>query len=217
MTLKHKLKSSTARAALKRTIEAERVAGEAVNAAKIKLDKADDQEEHAQRLARDAQVVLQQKDAAEAAEVGKTWPPRSLTAAEKQSRRDAEDNLAAAARALKVVQSNANAVRKVHDDATLALGPIQKEIDAAVLAVMVEEAELAIERWCEARKAAIETEKAVRSFIQVLTQRQCFAEVERLSNKFRDLGRQREYEIDPTPYQALFDRLRSDPDAVVLS
>ena len=75
-----------------------------------------------------------------------------------------------------MVEANSEAARKEYEAATLAAGKLEKEIDAAVLAVMVEEAELAIERWCEARKAAIETEKGVRSFIQVLTQRQCFAE-----------------------------------------
>ena len=210
-----KKERTASRAKLHSNQERERQVRAAADAARIALDQAKDQRERAETLVRDRQEAIHWLDCEEAERIGQSWPPRSPSLKEREHRRSLEDDLASGVRTLKAVEAHAEAARLAFEKATLKANGFEKETAAAVLAVMVEEAELAIERWCAARKAAIEAEKAVRSFIQVLTQRQCFAEVERLSNKFRDLGRQREYEIDPTPYKALFDRLRSDPDAVV--
>jgi hypothetical protein len=206
---------SAKRPELKECTQRKEKADQATEAKLRSYDQTKDQVARTQESVRSRQATVQVHNANEAASIGPDGLPPPLSAKQRETRRVAEDDLAVAVRALRVVEANSEVARKEYEAAALAAGKLEREIDAAVLAVVVEEAELAIERWCEARKAAIETEKAVRSFIQVLTQRQCFAEVERLSNRFRDLGRQREYETDPTPYEALFDRLRSDPDAVV--
>jgi hypothetical protein len=179
-------------------------------------EQAADRVEHAQSLARAAQSALQELDSKEAAEVSQTWPPRSLTAEERQARRNTEDDLAGAVRTLRTVEAAAQAARKEYDAAVLALGPVIKEVDTAAVAVLVEEGKAAFQRMIEARDIAMKIESEARSIAAALAALERFVEAEKLSVPI-NTTRWPEPKVDATHYLNLFERLRSDADAELAS
>jgi hypothetical protein len=227
MTLKQKLKSSTApvaaepptrtpaRSELDRGIKAANVAHETVAAAQTFLDKAADRVEHAQALARDAQAKLQELDAAGVERVSKTWPPVPPSQEEREQRRDAETALAEAVRTLGAVEANRNRARDAYEAEVVKLAPLAKDIDRAVTGVLVEEAEAALAHLVKARRIAIDAEAVLRSLAGAMVARQNFVEAEKIARTLYELPRP-EGETNPAPYLDLALRLRSDPDAVVM-
>ena len=209
---------STARAALDRSIERENQAREAVAAARRPYDQASAQVERAQELARDRQTALQQLDADEAARLGATWPPATPSEEERAKRRDAETALAEAVRTLRTVEANRDGARDAYDAEVVKLGPITKDVDAAVTGVLVEEAQAALAHLIEARRVALEAETAARSVAMALAARQDFVAAEKISRALFELPHLHlEVNPNPAPFSDLAQRLRNDPDAVVLS
>jgi len=195
-------------------IERDRVTRETVEAAKKNFDRAKDRLETAQSTAKAAQAKLQALDAAEAAEVAKTWPPRALTADEKHKRRDAEEALAHAVRVLKTVEADAQIARAVYDEELAKLAPVAKEIDATVAGILVEEGKHALKHLLESRRLTVEAEQAVRSIGAALVSKSFFAEAEKIGRALVELPRP-EGTINAVPYLELMAKLRSNADAEI--
>jgi hypothetical protein len=93
---------------------------------------------------------------------------------------------------------------------------LERQTDQYILPVVEDVAEMLIAQWQEARQAAIDSERSVRSKIQALTTKGHFSAAERLTMSFREIRqRDREYQIDPARYLDFFERLKSDANAVL--
>jgi hypothetical protein len=207
-------KGSPARDDLDGTIKRRDQARQAAAAARQPLDRGLDQQEHAEQSERNAQAAVAAVDAHEASLVGKSWPPPSLTPKMKESRRNAEDDLAAARRILSTVQSNVAAARGPAELAAAKVAEIEGEIDGAICAVMIEEGQAALARLVETRHRAIEAEGVCRSLALTMASKQWFRGAETISASLYALPRL-DATIDTAPYLKLVERLASDADAEV--
>jgi hypothetical protein len=197
-------------------IERDRVTRETVEAAKKVFDRANDRHEHAQSAAQAAQAKLQALDADEAKLVAQTWPPRALTAEEKQKRRDAEESLAHAVRVLKTVEAEAQIARAVYEEEVSKLAPVTRDIDAAIAGVLVEEGKQALKHLLESRKLTVKAEETVRSIAGALVAKSHFVEAEKISVALAQLPRP-EGSANAVPYLDLMAKLRSNADAEIAS
>jgi hypothetical protein len=203
-----------ARSALHESIQRTSQAREAVNSARASHDRDRAQVERAQELVRSHQAALQEHDDKIAEHVGPDGLPPAPSPKQREARCVLEDNLAHTARTLKIVEGHAEESRKAYDAAVVALTTLEREINDRILPVVEEEAERLLAEWQEARLAAIDAERSVRSKIQALTTKQHFALAERLTNSFREgVQRQREYTTNTAPYLNFIERLRTDADA----
>lgn len=207
---------SLARADLDQRQERRRQAREAAAAARQQLDQRNDQVEHAETGVRNAEATVTAIDAKESELVGDTWPPAAPPKALKQSRVEAEEALAVWRRTLATVRRNAELARVPADEATLAAVETEKEIDAAICRVLVEQAQAALSNMVDARATAALSESAVRSIVAVLSERKSFRAAEGLSMSLHQSARP-EFQPNVAPYHRLAERLRNDPDAVVES
>jgi hypothetical protein len=195
-------------------IERDRVTRETVEAAKKNFDRAKDRHEHAQSAAKAAQAKLQALDAEEAKLIAQSWPPRALTAEEKQKRRDTEEVLAHAVRVLKTVEADAQIARAVYDEELAKLAPIGKEIDATIAGILVEESKHALKHLLESRRLTVKAEEAVRSIAAALVAKSHFAEAEKIGRALVELPRP-EGTINAVPYLDLMAKLRGNADAEI--
>jgi hypothetical protein len=214
----HNVRRSPARTALADHIERQGQARAAAAEARRSLDRARDQAEHAQATVRTAEAALAAINERESALVndwgnaGSPWPPPSPSPKSKQVRADAENDLAVARRMLNTVEHNAEIAQAEVARAAIAESEISKQTEAAVIAVLAEEADAAIRRVADARAKAVQVESGARSLLALLVDRRYFREAEPIGNAMHQL-RMPVASINMAPVVQFAERLRADADA----
>jgi hypothetical protein len=189
-------------------------AREAAAAACQPLDRARDQQEHAQQLVRIADDKLLEFDRAQAQAAGQAWPPQSPSTKQREQRRALAEDLSAAERTLPVVEAKAEAARGPAEQAAAKVAEIEREIDVKIMAVMAEEGQAALARLIGARREAVAAEAAVRSIAAAMVDRGWLSAAEKISTALFTMRRP-EGSVNTAPYLRFIERLKSDPDATV--
>jgi hypothetical protein len=190
------------------------LAREAAAAALQPFNRATDQLEHARRLVNIADAKLLEFDQAEAQAAGQTWPPQSPSTKQREQRRALAEDLSAAERTLGAVEAKVAAARGPAEKAALKVAEIEREIDGAICAALIEEGEIVFARLIELRRKAVEAEGAVRSIALTMASRQFFRAAEKISSDLYSMPRP-EVSVNTAPYLKLIERLALDADAEI--
>jgi hypothetical protein len=172
-----------------------------------------DQEERAAALVRQRESELAELDRNEAEFIASN-ESYSPTDEHRQARRIAEENLAAARRALAAVRQHAELLRAPLEEAERAAAQIAAKTPIFVDAVLREEADAAVSALAEARAQVIRLEAAARSMSQALAARKSYRHAETVAIAVNTMPWP-EASPDAAPYLQLAERLRTDADAAV--
>jgi hypothetical protein len=206
--------SRSIRAALRENSQLVRQAREEGAIKRQSYDRAQDQDEHAQALVREADDALVDFDRKEAQAIGQSWPPRSPSPKEREARRALEETLASRKRTLAVVQQKADAARVPAEEAAAVVNKLASETIPLAIAVLAEEGNVALAELVSARADAAKAEGTVRSIAAALVERRAFREAE-VINVTVNATPWPEPSVDAAPYLKLLDRLAADPDSEV--
>jgi hypothetical protein len=205
---------SLGRETLDQALEHRRRARQAAAAARQPLDRVNDQSEHARKLVRIADTKLLEFDRAEAQATGQTWPPQSPSTKQHEQRRVLAEDLSAAERTLRMVEAKAEVAHGPAELAVVAVAEIEKELEPAICAVLIEEGNAALARLTDARRRAVEAEAAVRSIAAAMVSRGWLQAAEKINTTLFTMRRP-EGSVNTAPYLRFIERLKSDPDATV--
>jgi phosphoglycolate phosphatase-like HAD superfamily hydrolase len=190
-----------------------RQAEENAAAHRVRYDKVLDGEERASALERQRECGLAALDHLEAELIAgdESWVP---TDEQRQARRVAEENLAAARRAVRAIRQHAELLRAPWEEAQRAVAKLTAETAGRVDDVLAEEGDAAVAALAQARAEVIRLEAATRSISQALAARRSFRHAEVIAVAVNTMPWP-DAQPNPAPYLALAERLAVDPDAVL--
>jgi hypothetical protein len=176
--------------------------------------KALDQEQRATALVRQREAELAQIDREEAELIAgsESW---SATDEQRQARRMAEDNLAAARRAVLAIHQHGELLRVPLEEAERAAGQIVSETPSLVDDVLAEEGHARLTALAVARADAASIEAAVRSVAEALVARKSYRHAEVINIAVNTM-RHPEARPNPRSYLVLAERLASDANATAV-